>query len=276
MSQPRRMSLAKQLLRDCSAAYPARGFRPDLDTVQTVEHYNSSDGQLKYTHMYFAKSVSLWRDLRHESSGSGPIYSVGAGPCLCLLGWFWEDPPEEDREVFAIDALEWRHVRNLTSHRQLMDEVIGPNFSYDAGRHIPDLASGRPPEVAVVPSTTPLAPVELAKDSTVLLPFILNHVAGVTSSTPLTDVIGWLQRVAARVAEVFVVDMPHAAAPRFWPRLASELGVTNEPTTRVASSASDFSTVYPSDAKWPTRRTNAKMCRYTALAWRRGAWTFIT
>jgi hypothetical protein len=109
-----------------------------------------------------------------------------------------------------------------------------------------------------------------------LLPFILNHLVGVADAGQLADVVTWLDRVAARVDEIVIVDMPHDAAPKFWAPIAGALRVTNDPRVRIASSANALSKVYVDEVKWPSRRTNPKMCRYTALAWSRGRWAFIS
>lgn len=267
---------ATALLADCAAAYPSSAsIQDDLGSVQRVETYASREAQLKYTHMYFAKSVGLWRELRRLSLGSGPVVSIGAGPCLCLLGWFWESAGRPDQEVVAVDALGWEHVRSLPSHSDLLAEVLGNDFTYLAGRHVPD--GPPPPQVLDIGPTMAFAPEEIEPGSTVLMPFLLNHLLGVAAPVPdAPEVFDWIRRVRMRASEVFIVDMPSDVAQGFWGHAAAGFTTLNSPKVQVAAGASEFASLYPDRASWRTRRVRQNMLRYTALLSRdHEAWEYV-
>jgi hypothetical protein len=177
--ETKRMKYARSLLKRCESSYTNCDKFEDIASADnTVATYRKRKGQKKYTHMFFAKQVSCWRRVRKmiDADNDGPVVSVGAGPCLCLLGWFWDIPPDDRQRVIAYDLLRWKFLRGYSSHKRLVREVLGPaKLSYESGRYFPEKS---PPQAEGTARRAPIAPDDIPKGSTVLLPYVLNHVVG--------------------------------------------------------------------------------------------------
>lgn len=268
-------ALAQQFLLECSSVYQTGDQSEDLPSFQPISAYLAADAQLKYSHMYFAKSVGLWRELRQlPGLGSGPVVSIGAGPCLCLFGWFWDSPPAATQQVMAVDALDWRHVRALPGHRALAGTLLGSGFQYFDGRHVPDGVA--PPQVSGAAQTAPFLVPWVPPGSTVLAPFLMNHMLGASSPTPNpADVFRWLHDVGQRAQDVLIVDMPCDVAGGLWSTLGAGVRAAGQPRVLAIASAPQLAGMYPNRASWTWRRGSTAMSRYTALRSHQGAWSFV-
>lgn len=223
----RRQTLFSALLDDCSRVYVA-GSRDLWTHENTVENYVLPENQLKYVHMYCIKSVAAWRSIRRMLGmpADGPVYSVGAGPCLCLFGWFYDAPPDAGQEVAALDVLRWEAVSSLSSFIALKEHFFAhANFSFDAPAYFPDELSPQM-KAASVTSGRAIQPEEFPVGATVLLPWVMNHLLG--ENLPHRQpgaVVDWIERVRRRVKRVVVVDMPFDKSKDFWKRLWLGLGL---------------------------------------------------
>src|SRR5688572_6132325 len=93
-----RLEKVKRLLDACE---PAAGRPGDkVQSLETMDQYVGPGGQLKYVHQRFPTRMTIWRSLRRRLGSSlvGPVVSLGAGPCHCLLGWFWDQKPVASQE----------------------------------------------------------------------------------------------------------------------------------------------------------------------------------
>ncbi len=276
--QANRLQRVRGLLRDCERHYTTGDQEEDISSRENVvATYMTEPGQMKYTHMYFAKSVAAWRNLRAtlRSPNDGPVVSIGAGPCTCLMGWFFDQRPAPGQVVRAFDVLEWGSIRALPSFQVLLDDVLGQgvDFAYTGGRYFPQPC---PPQVSHLPNLTFLPPDEIPDGSTVLLPYVLNHLVGLASAvTNRAPLRGWLEEVRLRAKRVLVVDMRCDRAAGIWSTLSVLLGVAGTPSTTDAVGIRDFAPAYSPRAGWPVRRVSAHMRVDTVMLGDAGGWRFI-
>lgn len=277
-----RISVARTLVDACAVDYGIGEMSEDIPSWrQTVDTYQTPAGQRKYVHMYFAKSVACWRDLRRRllAPNDGTVISIGAGPCLCLVGWFWDTAPGDGQIITAVDVLDWQHVRGLSSHSAMIASVLGdPNaLSFLSGRYFPN--GPQPPQTNCVAALTPLKPSEIEEGSTVLVPFVLNHVVG--QHNPVCNheaVYTWLESVRLRAKRVLIIDMQADDTTQpFWAGIQAGLNAHNHPTCLEAKHISEFSGAYSPTAgdRWPSRRTSYHMRRYTAVTGDGTGWKFV-
>jgi hypothetical protein len=210
-----RISLSRALLDDCERAYGGiHGQSFDLPSFQSVETYRQPGNQQKYVHMYFAKHVALWREVRRRLPGLPPVAvgSFGAGPGLCVLGWFWDTPPASPAQVGLVDVLDWAGVRSLPSHQTLLHGVLGGYPICLTG--CLDLGQTKPAQLEMLGNTQAIRPPER---SIVLLSFLANHVVGAIQ--PIEDTRAFwstLWGLAADGRTVIVADLDVAKAPKIW------------------------------------------------------------
>lgn len=277
-----RIKLAESLLRECGQVYVTGDIGEDLSSRDNkVITYLDPEAQKKYVHMYFASYVSCWRELRKELSPGRthePVVSLGAGPCLCLMGWFYDFAPFDDQVVVAVDALDWLPIRRLDSFQNLMLNILKPKpqWRYLKNRYFPATI---PPQVTDVQiSRLPLSPVEIndiPDAATVLFPYVLNHVTGKYRPTrELDSLVDWLEQVRKRAARTVIVDMRSDRATEFWMQLQRLLGIKGQPSVRTAN-PEYFRTCYERRANWPNRRTSEYMKMDTAVLGTANGWTFL-
>ncbi len=276
-----KISMARALVDVCAKDYINGDQSEDLKTnEQTVSTYQSPAGQRKYVHMYFAKSVACWRDLRSRLKvpNDGAVVSVGAGPLLCLFGWFWDESPSSDQTLRAFDVLAWEHIRDLPEHEELREKIFKGSAKrwYRPNGYFPE--NMIPPQARDLPELKPLYPNEIDEGATVLIPFVLNHLVG--KYRPVADataVYEWLDTVREKVKRVLIVDMQlNKKTEEFWEGIQDGLSVNGKPRNLDARCISDFAKVY-SDAgdRWPSRRTSKYMGCYTAVVGEQAGWRFV-
>lgn len=227
---PKRADRVRSLLATCKAAYGPG--EHDLGSIQTVNDYAIPRNQRKYVHMYLAKSMGCWRHVRKALAGvdDGPVLSVGAGPGLCLLGWFFDRAPTR-HEVLGMDVLDWAGVHATPEFVRMRDDILGPLSTLDfrGSRFFPATPA---PQLAHSTGLRPIAPSQLPEGATVLLPWVLNHLLGASSPHPNPGEVGaWLRAVRQRARRVILVDMPYRPPGRsdstdgFWTALTTMLGM---------------------------------------------------
>jgi hypothetical protein len=280
-----RQALAKALLDECAKPYNGVFFSgtmpdgkkiwspPDLDTVQTVTDYTSHDVQKKYTHMYFAKYVGLWRAIRRGyTEPKRRLVSLGAGPGLCALGWLWDDAHAVQWDVELVDVLDWQGVNGLPQADALWLDVAGHQPTRRSGIHIPP--SDIPEQVQTAGlRTTPIGPV---RDAVVLLPFILNHCLGaVDSMNPgaAARLFSWLKALAASNT-VVIADLPFVAKTQsFWEAMRLNLSASGAPND--FSFAADVTPLQGCYSSQGGRRVSPSMLRAVVMVGRSTGWKFI-
>jgi hypothetical protein len=266
-----RHSLVTALLNKCYEVY--RVDPGDISTFgNTIETYLYPNNQLKYVHMYFAKYVGCWRWVRQclGFPGDGPVWSIGAGPRLCLMGWFFDAAPTADQEIVALDIAPWREFRDLSEYKSLRNHVFKGRRSYK-GESLRFFPETLPPqgELPLLMGARPITPSEIPSDATVLFPMVLNHVIGAMAPHPQREsVFSWLQEVARRVNRVVVIDMQHDyRTGSFWDGLLKGLGLSAPSKLHTFSfvpHAAEFCGCY-SGGEGP-RRTGLKYAQFCVLS----------
>lgn len=251
---PNRQALITALLRRCFTAYQD-GLGDIPSWGNTVETYLNPNNQLKYVHMYCAKYIGCWRWIRKAMAtpADGPVWSIGAGPCLCLMGWFFDNTPTTMQDVVSMDLAPWSELLQLPEFGALFYDIFkdARSVRFEHPRFFPDQL---PPQGVVAPliGARPISPTDIPADATVLLPMVLNHVLGATQPHPQPGLVfSWLRAVAGTVRRVIVVDMPHDRTSEFWSNLWRGLGLVAPPqpvTFNFASYAKEFSSCYDGES----------------------------
>lgn len=180
--------------------------------------------------MYFAKQVGCWRVIRQRLGITDPhsLVSIGAGPLLCVSGWFWDDPTRgAECALRAYDLLDWNGVMTMPELKTLGVELYLGTSQYFAGRYIPP--GVRPPQSSVVMSApAPISVAEIGGGNVVLLPSILNHLVGGHDPLQQSDqhlLFAWLEDVRRAKNTVVIADMFYRGdTAAFWGRITSGLG----------------------------------------------------
>jgi len=268
----------KAFLLDCEKDYVSGDKDEDITSMgNTVETYRLAQFQRKYVHMYAAKSVACWIYLRRVLAVEDgcPIVSIGAGPCTCLIGWFFDRKPETAQVVRAFDVLSWKFIRDLPSHQALMADVLGPDadFVYEPFRYFP---ASLPPQAEVVGSPSPINAADLPDGAVVLLPYVLNHLLGRTSPVVNPgEVLAWLEDVRLGSRLVVIVDMPCNVTDVVWKALAQGLDIGGSASVIESDRITGFQSAYSERANWPWRRTSHHMNASTVLVGDYTGWRFL-
>ncbi|HEX2879783.1 MAG TPA: hypothetical protein VHO25_09600, partial [Polyangiaceae bacterium] len=138
------------------------------------------------------------------------MVSVGAGPCFCAFGWFWDQADENDKCV-SYDILDWQGIRSLSEWTALSGQILPGEFQYYPYRHVPHTSvPTQVSEVVNVVNFTGLAPTEIGSNQVVIVPFVLNHIFGKykgSSEGTIREFANWLLQVATQNTLV-IADMP--------------------------------------------------------------------
>lgn len=198
-----------------------------LPYAQHVKDYATQDAQRRYVHMYAAKHLGAWMALREQLRGwnQGPLYSVGAGPLLCLLGWALERP--WTGPTMAVEPLDWSCIYDdpnwAAARAQLLGEVHHWNGVFVPGPALPAQLSvlnsqGRAFQY--------LPPEQIPEGATVLMPFMLNHLLenGAVPIWQAEQMAAWLQAAAARGIQIAMMDL-HTDKVDLWPSLTRQMGI---------------------------------------------------
>jgi hypothetical protein len=168
---------------------------------QTAEQYRGSDSQEGYVGSYGLEYPALWwkiRALLGWSHGRNvpDLTSIGAGPYLDFVGWCWEEPWVGDK--LAVDPLPWEAVRDDARWARAVRKLCGPirvHAAFVPGPVVPLQLEGM--------SVGYLPPKHVPENSTVLLPYILNHLraGNVHAPNDLGAQAGLLRRWLNRLVE---------------------------------------------------------------------------
>jgi len=282
--------LVTNFIEKCYSAYD--NDPNDIPTFgNTIETYMNYGAQKKYVVMYFAKYVGAWRQIRKQLdiSGDTAVASLGAGPELCLLGWFFDHPPEAGSDVRSFDVLDWGGVRELREFTEMRDHVFGKycdRINYYSGYHFPEV---EPPQVKEI-RTIRQAPIVRFLDAdrpknnmTVLMPMVLNHLVGKALPMPNPDALySWIQTVAKTSQRVVILDMLHEEKTvDFWDGIADGLNIPRPSAYQEFAFhqlSTEFSSCYPDrildglnnrnripENQRRTGQVYAKYCRLTCL-----------
>lgn len=282
-----RKNAVRSLIAESDKVYNTYSPNEDIPTFgNTVETYAPAANQWKYINMYFAKYVGCWRWVRRtlQLSADGPLYSVGAGPCLCVFGWFYDRPPAEGQTTVALDILPWNTIRSHQTFQQLLADVLGgrSHFTYKDYRFFPPQ---RPPQTIVSGGSNAaraICSTEFPEDAIVILPFVMNHLVGATMPHPQSaTVFSWLEDVRRRVRRIVLVDMQHdAKTEKFWNQITQGLGLGDAGGYRTfdfSAEMREFSDCYSSEFQGQ-RRTGIKfpqLCRASGMVGERSGWRWL-
>lgn len=172
--------------------------------------------------------------------------SLGAGPLLCVLGWFFDRGPSLEH-VIAVDVLPWSGVRGLRSHGDLLDEVIGSaSLEYMDGIFIPHVLT---PQCGVVDGRLrPLNLQVIPEGATVLLPMLLNHLLGANGPMSVADLTPWFRELEQRAGRIVAIDLDSEAKDTgdFWAAVKELFGLRGAPpVVRFVEASTRFEPCYP-------------------------------
>lgn len=258
---------------------PDQGFAADLGAAQQVRHYRSVVTQRRYTHMYAAKSIALWRAVRDvlgwRCERRGALVSIGAGPRLDLMGWSfdtqWIGP------VLAADPLDWSGVLDDLDWRRAVDWLVGP--VQDAGRcYVPP--GVRPPQLGELAELRSLPLTDIPIGSTVLMPFVANHLLeDGRPHAPSFEAFGrWLRDLAERRCRIVIADKGRGPG-HLWPAVLRAAGAEHlRPAPfRFDRSIDALPTLYaPTHADYRSGRRHEAMRWARVLVLEQGTWRFLT
>ncbi len=179
--------------------------------TQNAEQYREAASQVGYVASYGLEYPALWWKIRallgwSPDPNAPDLTSIGAGPYLDFVGWCWEEPWAGDK--LAVDPLPWDAVRNNKQWSRAVSKLCGPIRVQAA--FVPGPVY--PPQLEDV-SVPYLPPNHLPEGSTVLLPYVLNHLRVGSKDSP--NDLGaqarllrkWLDRlVEKRGCRVVIVD----------------------------------------------------------------------
>jgi hypothetical protein len=237
----------------------------DLDSVQSIADYADPVVQKKYVHMYFAKYVTLWRLVRQRVhvDPKADLYSIGAGPCLDLFGWFWDVGPSTGA-VRGVDAQSWSEIHGMKEWKRLV-QILVPRLSFQSKYVVP--APGSVRQASGLRGAKAYPSSNISNRGTVLFPFCLNHCFGVKDSTAWEGrkLLGaWIDDVRARGARVVIADMHQQKSTKpFWDGVRQTLGVNDLPVNlEFESEIRELAPLY--EEEWH-RRCSHHMAKATVL-----------
>lgn len=281
---PDRKALVTALINRCYEVY--RDDMADIPTYgNTIETYLRPTNQLKYVHMYFAKYVGCWRWVRQclGFPTDGPVWSIGAGPRLCLMGWFFDQPPTTEQDVMAMDIAPWQEFRNLSEYKLLRDHIFhgARSTGHETLRFFPETL---PPQgqIPALQGARSISPNEIPPDATVIFPMVLNHVIGaMMPHSQQEQVFSWLNAVVQRVKRVVIVDMQYEfRTQEFWTALwgGFELSPPSSLCTfSFVPHAAEFSECYGLNGPRRTGLKYPQFCVLSGLVHTRGTgWTYFS
>ncbi|MCA9696777.1 MAG: hypothetical protein KC431_04555 [Myxococcales bacterium] len=278
----RRLSLATQFLDDCYKQFDGQ----DLSSKgNVVRNYTSPATQVAYSVMYFAKHVGCWSALRELLNDSAStVYSIGAGPLFCLMGWYFDRPPSEGDKIYGLDFLDWAHVRGLGSHQALLADVLdGAKPELPTGLYFPDEL---PPQCHVgVGQNRAINAERICEGSTVLFPMVLNHLLG--GADPVADtnsLFAWFRRLQQRAGRIVIVDMEATKVPELWQRLEPLTALSGPPLFQFRAHSKRLSPCYgnheisgrPPESERRTGIRYPQFCQVTACTFERSrGWRWL-
>jgi len=225
--------------------------RQDLGLAQQVGDYADPRRQQTYVHMYTAKHMGLWAALRSavnwEDRKTSSLYSFGAGPNLCLMGWYWR-PTAWEGPVVAVDPLPWSRVLDDADWQAASHSLCGvineTRGFYVPGPTLPAQLAGIQPPPRIFPPDT------VAEGSVVIIPFVMNHflVSGSVSEQLAREMTNWILAVYNRGCRILLVDL-HADEVDIWKVLCTALGIQFDATRKVGFSrySKVFADLYDAD-----------------------------
>jgi len=244
-----RLELCRAFLDDCYAGWSGEDIPSTANTVLTYEDHGQ---QLTYCIMYFAKYVGCWSRIRKavEPPGTPPakhLVSLGAGPLLCVAGWYFDRGPKPWSTVTAVDALSWSDVLDLESHHALLRHILGSvRVDYIHDVYVPDVM---PPQCELVNVNMDAFDIESIPDgATVLLPMLLNHMLGSSQPMDVVDVASWFRKLEQRAGRIVIVDLDSTARDTqgFWDSAKKAVKIKGEPSAfTFLEDSSRFSAAYP-------------------------------
>ncbi len=241
----------------------------DLGHAQRVQDYRSAAAQKRYTHMYAAKHLGLWRAIRAhlDWDDSGRLVSIGAGPMLDAMGWCF-DRPRGGRRTLAIDPLDWRHVRGHEAWHAAMRALCG-RLDFLNGVYAP--FGPPPPQLQALPAIRPMQASTLRRDDTVLMPFVVNHVLddrGQVVRHAFERLGALLAHHHAQGGRLVIADYA-GGDHRLWHALLQHLGLSriSPRTFRFQRATASFRDLYPpSISGYRTWASNPERCTAVVLA----------
>jgi hypothetical protein len=203
---------------------------------------------------YLPKQIACWRYVRAQLWAkpiTAPTVSIGAGPRLCLWGWFFDHPPG-GHEIRAVDVLDWSHVTQLAASLALEHDILaGQKPRVENGVYFPrDFV---PPQCANVPGIVGFDLASIKEPSWILIPFFFGHLLdrdGKISPDQMPILGTQLRALAAAGHVLIVVDKAAGTGGTNWfwadlvQRVLGEQVPTEIPTFDFAAHAAEFAACY--------------------------------
>lgn len=245
----------------------------DLGSIQRVEDYLRPENQRRYVHMYAAKHIAAWRTIRALldwtcRDWTEPLFSIGAGPGLDLMGWGfdrrWPGP------IHALDPIPWAVVDD-PGWRAALETFAGSDPVVEAGWYVP--SGEAPDQLAGVDLRRGIDLSTLPAPSTVLLPFVINHLDGAVRCR----FVAQIERARQRGVRMVMCDAHTWRGPT-WPGLLRGLGVSDEPQPlRFQPMLDRLASLYPAqDRPYRTGRTCRRFAEVRVLVGDAQGWYFLT
>jgi hypothetical protein len=263
------MNPQRQALLTAVVQYSTQNGALPLGQVQRVADYSTAAGQLTYVENYLPKQLGCWRYVRRRLQPQQlehPTISIGAGPRLCLWGWFFDLPPPTATVTRAIDVLDWSVTRAAPFAQAEQDVFGGATLRVETGLHFPeDFAS---PQCMTVPGIKPLLSAMLAEPSWILFPFLFGHMLDKDGKILVPQMALMGRRIRQLVTDghtLIVVDKAAGSVGTnwFWSDLVEKtLGYSVPPAIPVfdfRAEAAEFAPCYqnPMDGAYRIKTTSA-------------------
>jgi hypothetical protein len=253
---PQRQALLTALIQHCTTG--AQGAAPILGQVQLISQYNNAAEQCLYVESYLPKQVGCWRYIRqkvHPQQLTLPTISIGAGPRLCLWGWFFDVPPPDSTIIRAVDVLDWSVTRSAPFIQAEWDVFGGATVSPETGLYFPEDFVAT--QCAKLPGINPFISASITTPSWVLFPFVFGHLLDRDGKISLPQMALLGQRVRKLLAADHVLIVVDKAAGTkgadwFWTDLVERsFGYSmpqSIPVFDFAAQAAEFAACYQDPA----------------------------
>lgn len=255
---------------------PRAGPGEDLSAGERLEHYRTPDAMGRYVHMHAAKHIGLWRRVRQSfETDHRPVFSIGGGPLLCLMGWCFDNPWPGD--LTAVEPMDWSPVTsnpNWATARQMLCGDVDELTAYVPGPTVPGQLRPLGVQRALLPG-------ELPDEAIVLLPYVVNHLMDDRhlSANAANEMAAWVSRaVLARRATVVIADMPPTKLDLWTPLLTAMGCAMSVPSLEYPDDCAELKDLYghPTDQSFRCGIDYPHMCKTPVLVVNSSTKVFLT
>lgn len=250
----------------------------DLGNRQTVADYTRQN-MWRYTHMYGAKHVAGWRFVRERlgwaDEPSRPLVVLGSGSLLCATGWTWTD--KGPRTVHAFDVLDWSPVLESRAGRALQRSL--GRVHRTVGVFCPMTMRRVPAELRGLCGLRALRTDDVPRNSTVLMPMMLNHLleGGALAPDTRAALATTFEVLKRRGCRILIADLASGSTTALWRDLGRITGAPDASTVvEFADIAGGLCSLYRFDHQdYRTFRSYPPGARLRMLVWDGRRWTGV-